>query len=169
MSERFVELDASEIDALMLRSLHPYFTKDYQWVGGTVWGYSDQPEAWIQFAPQGNVDGTVLAAGRDLPAAPPPPGPEWEDVVEFSARANPEYPGIVTDGLLDQDSPGTPRRLTSGPGDYRVRVHVSGRDTPGGTGQRVLVLSWKQAPSAPETLRLTSQFGKNAEYDHQWD
>lgn len=169
MSEHFVELDASEIDALMIQSLHPYFTKDYQWVGGTVWGYSDQPEAWIQFALQRGVGGTVLAAGRYLPAAPPPPDGQWEDVIEFSARANSSAPGIVTDGVIDQDSAEAPRRLTSGPGDYRLRVHVSGRDIPDGVGQRVLVFSWKQAPSAPETLRLTSEFGKNTVFDHQWD
>lgn len=169
MSEHFVELDANEIDALMIQSLHPYFTKEYQSVGGTVWGYSDQAEAWIQFALQRGVGGTVWAAGRYLPAAPPPPDAQWEDVVEFSALGDTDYYGLVTDGLVDQSAPDAPGRLTSGPGDYRLRVHVSGRDNPGGTGQRVLVFSWKQAPNAPETLRLTSEFGKNTEYDHQWD
>lgn len=169
MSERFAVLSASEVDSIMLQSLQPYFTKELQWVGGTVWGYADQPEAWIQLGSQRGVDGTVLVAGQYLPAAPPAPHAEWEDVVEFSARAGTDFPGIVTDGLIDQDSPGAPRRLTSGPGDYRLRVHVSGRDNPGGTGQRVLVHSWKQAPSAPETMRLTSEFGKLTDFDHQWD
>lgn len=169
MSERFAVLSASEVDSIMLQSIQPYFTKNPHWVGGTVSGSPDVPEAWIHLGYQPHKDGTVMVAGKYLPAAPPAPTAEWEDVVEFSARANSEFPGIVTDGVIDQDSPTAPRRLTSGPGDYRLRVHVSGRDNPDGIGQRVLVQSWKQAPSAPETVRLTSEFGKLTDFDHQWD
>lgn len=169
MNKHFAELSASEVDSIRLQSLQPYFTKDPQWVGGTVTRSPDEPEAWIQLGYQPREDGTVLVAGEYLPTAPPAPTTNWEDVVEFSARANSLSPGIVTDGVIDQDSAEAPRRLTSGPGDYRLRVHVSGRDNPDGTGQRVLVQSWKQAPSEPETVRLTSEYGKLTDFDHQWD
>lgn len=107
----------------------------------------------------GNV--RVTAVTREDAPADIDPGP-WDEIVEtsiFSAHGQLRVDSPQT-GLVDTLPPLSPH----GPGSYRLRVHVRGRDTNTDGVQEeptedYLVIIWP-APQAPELIiRLTDRCG----------
>lgn len=113
----------------------------------------------------GLAEGRLQVLTRVVQTAPEPPGTEWDDVVELSVRLDEGAASVV--GL---DGPADPQLLGGTPpwpGDYRVRVQVSGRDEADpdlragrpGAAEFVELVLW-QAPPAPEAvLRRTDRLG----------
>ena len=104
----------------------------------------------------------VQAVASSEPPTAIDPGP-WDEVVEISIRC--------PHGSLRVDSPdhgaaaGLPLLSSSGPGDYRVRVHARGReqnydrvlDSP---AEDYLIVTWP-APMAPDRIvQVTDQCGR---------
>jgi hypothetical protein len=87
----------------------------------------------------------------------------WEDVVEINLRAGAgrvRVASVLGGGIPDAFPTLTP----SGPGDYRVRVHVRGRDTDvDGTAvepfEDYLVQVWAAPPQAETVYRTTDRYG----------
>jgi hypothetical protein len=125
----------------------------------------------VALVPGGLVVRTGLAEGRlhvltqVVDADPGPPGKHWDDVVELSVRFDEGAASVV-----GADEPADAHLLGSTPpwpGDYRVRVHVVGRDEADadlragrpGDAESVELVLW-QAPPAPEVvLRRTDRLG----------
>ena len=125
----------------------------------------------VAAVPGGLVVRTGLAEGRlqvlthVVEAEPEPPGNHWDDVVELSVRFDEGAASVV-----GADEPADAHLLGSTPpwpGDYRVRVHVAGRDEADadlragrpGDAESVELVVW-QAPPAPEAvLRRTDRLG----------
>jgi hypothetical protein len=91
-------------------------------------------------------------------------GSEWDDIVEASVRCQ-EGPLRLL-GLEQGFVPGLSALDSQGPGDYRVRVHVTGRDTPTRdadgfprAADRFLIRCWPAPPQPPLLIRLTDQRG----------
>lgn len=70
----------------------------------------------------GQVDVSVEAYGSE----PPLVLEDWDDVVEVAIDSP---TGELQVRCLDDDPPTLPNLASSGPGTYRLRVHVRGRDT----------------------------------------
>jgi hypothetical protein len=125
----------------------------------------------VAAVPGGLVVRTGLAEGRlrvltqVVEEEPDPPGNEWDDVVEVSVRFEEGAASVV-----GADEPADPQLLGGTPpwpGDYRVRVQVTGRDEADadlragrpGDAESVELVLW-QAPPAPEAvLRRTDRLG----------
>jgi hypothetical protein len=96
-------------------------------------------------------------------------GAEWEDVVEISVTCE-EGPLQVCD-LSQGFVPGLPALDSQGPGEYRMRVHAAGRNSPGVdpddmpvAQDRYLICCWP-APAQPAlAIRLTDQRGLNTRF-----
>jgi hypothetical protein len=93
-------------------------------------------------------------------------GDEWEDVVEISVTCE-EGPLQLCD-LGQGFVPGLPALDSQGPGEYRVRVHAQGRDSPGVDADdmpvaqdRYLICCWPAPARPPLAIRLTDQRGLN--------
>lgn len=133
-------------------------------LGGTV---SIDDEGGIALH-TGAMYGPVDAAFEVLGSVPDGPAQEWEDVVELSVRAAEAAPliliGIFSDGG-EADEPGTDADMLESGRDYRVRIHVRGRDKsgsdeliePDGTpNDHVLVQVWPSEPNKPTVTRMSS-------------
>ncbi|MEV6406607.1 hypothetical protein AB0M58_27310 [Streptomyces bobili] len=106
----------------------------------------------------GDVDVTVT-----LHASEPVPGDgDWQDIVEISAHS--ASGDLMVRGLMDDLDEELPVLSFNGPGDYRLRIHVRGRDTaadlaPDEVTEWYLIQAWP-APAAPVTaLRHSDGYG----------
>jgi hypothetical protein len=106
--------------------------------------------------------GGVALTAQAYDARPEPDVANWDEVVELSMHA-PTGRVIVTG--VDVDAPQHLPMLTpAGPGHYRVRIHVRGRDTAIDlvTEQPVedyLVQTWPAAPLPATVLKQSDQYG----------
>jgi hypothetical protein len=116
-------------------------------LGGMVFGYARVTIDERSGAPEVNVD-------------------EWDDVVEVSVT-------FATDHVRASGPMGSYPELGSivpGPGDYRMRVHVRGRDAarpiqgvagePGSPAEEYLIAVWPEPPGAEQRLKLTEEVGQ---------
>ncbi|GAA4605903.1 hypothetical protein BJY16_005575 [Actinoplanes octamycinicus] len=111
----------------------------------------------------GIATGPATVSLRALTAGPPPDeAAEWDDVVELSLAAP---TGAVRAMALMADPPAELGPLTTaGPGPYRLRVHVRGRDSAPDESvsapvEDYLLVAWP-APDEPERiLRQTDSYG----------
>jgi hypothetical protein len=111
----------------------------------------------------GIATGPVTVSLRALTTGPPPDETaDWDDVVEVSLAAP---SGAVRTMALMADPPAELGPLTTaGPGSYRLRVHVRGRDTAPDESvstpvEEYLLVAWP-APDEPErVLRRTDSYG----------
>lgn len=81
----------------------------------------------------------------------------WDDVVEVSWRA---ANGLAS--VRGPAGPGDPHldRITPpGPGDFRLRVHATGRDDPSLGEEGYLLVVWAAPPGPPITHKLTDALG----------
>jgi hypothetical protein len=94
-----------------------------------------------------------------------PPAPDagaWEDVVEVSLEA--PAGRVIASGIATDPPTGVPTLTRYGPGTYRLRIHVRGRDlrvdhTPSEAVEDYLIQAWP-APHQPEViLKQTDQYG----------
>lgn len=133
-------------------------------LGGTV---SIDDEAGIALH-TGAMYGPVDAAFEVLDHTPEGQAQEWEDIVEFSARAAAAAPlmliGIFSDGG-EADEPGTDADMLESGRDYRVRIHVRGRDESGSDdliepdsppNDHVLVQVWPSEAHEPAVIKVSS-------------
>jgi hypothetical protein len=87
----------------------------------------------------------------------------WDEVVDVSLTAPAGQ--LKPAALMDRTDP-FPELTVAGPGDYRVRVHASGRDAnvdgvDSEPRERYLVIVWPQ-PSGPERVhRRTDAYGES--------
>lgn len=120
-------------------------------------------ELWVMTAHQW---GPFSVTTQVSPAAPPEPGAEWEDVVEFSA--NSPSPLVVTE--LVENDPRVP--FTDEPGTYRIRVSSRGRK-PSADQEPVddateaprpvewyLLQAWPAPVAEPVVVRLQSSYAR---------
>jgi hypothetical protein len=116
----------------------------------------------VTVVPGGAVIRTALAEGwisvslEILEGPPPPPEPEWDEVVEVSWRASVGAASVI--GPRATGNPQLLRQTPPWPGDYRLRVHAEGRDDIEDDERYELVV-WA-APAAPEVVhRSTDRLG----------
>lgn len=116
----------------------------------------------------GAMYGPVNVTFELLDQAPGNTTGDWEDIVELSARATEAEPlaliGIFSDSV-DADEPDDGAVALENGQDYRVRIHVRGRDDseadeliePGDPAKDHLLLRvWPAVVSQPEVLKMTS-------------
>jgi hypothetical protein len=109
---------------------------------------------------------TVELDLRDDAPDPADLADEWEDVVEISVICE-EGPLQICD-LNQGFVPGLPPLDSQGPGEYRIRVHARGRNSPGVDADdmpvaqdRYLICCWPAPARLPLAIRLTDQRGLN--------
>ena len=112
--------------------------------------------------------GHVRVAVKVYSTSPPLDVASWEDVVEVSLRSRTGV--MVVRGLEDDAPQGLPNPAHSGPGDYRVRVHATGRDvavdlTASDPVEDYLVETWPADPHPPAVHKMTSGYGKHWQAD----
>jgi hypothetical protein len=92
---------------------------------------------------------------------------EWDDVVEISVMC--EQEALLVCDLNEGFVPGLPALNSQGPGAYRLRVHVRGRDDPAldvdgipTPADRFLIQCWPAQLKPPLAIRLTDMRGLNS-------
>jgi hypothetical protein len=86
----------------------------------------------------------------------------WDDVVEISVEAGPNPFTVL--GNMAWATVDFPNLAAAGPGDYRMRVHVRGRDAridlvAEPPYEQYLIMVWPAPPAPPVALRNTDRFG----------
>ncbi|MFD0312679.1 hypothetical protein [Streptomyces flavalbus] len=95
----------------------------------------------------GDVDVTVTLHDTE----PPPDTGDWQEIVEIPAHS--PSGDLMVRGLMDDLDEELPVLSSSGPGEYRLRIHARGRDTtvdlaPDEITEWYLIQAWS-APAAP--------------------
>ncbi|MEV1003495.1 hypothetical protein [Nonomuraea sp. NPDC050202] len=139
-------------------------------------GIEDPPPAYPGRFPNGLVagsrDGAIIITGvargpvdvtvELADAAPPLALDEWEEVAEISVEST--HGSLHVFGL-DGDLTDLSNLASTGPGQYRIRIHARGRDTdPDGTVrtpvESYLIASWP-SEAAPELIyKQTDRYGQ---------
>lgn len=87
----------------------------------------------------------------------------WEDVVEVPVHSATGV--MIVAGIAEEIPKGLPNPATAGPGDYRVRVHATGRDTAVDLTadepvEDYRVAIWPADPAPPVVHAMTSEYGR---------
>lgn len=121
----------------------------------------------------GAMYGPVSASFELLDQSPGESAGAWEDVVELGARATDSEPlalvGIFSDSV-EVDENDTGAAVLEGGQEYRVRIHVRGRDDSGTdeliepnlpARDHLLIQVWPSVVTEPEVLKMTSAKAKS--------
>ncbi len=106
----------------------------------------------------GDVDVTVTLHETE----PMPDSGGWQEIVEISAHST--SGDLMVRGQMDDLDEELPVLSSSGPGDYRLRIHARGRDTavdlaPDEVAEWYLIQAWP-SPAAPVmVLRQSDSYG----------
>lgn len=108
----------------------------------------------------GTPDGHAHVSVRVEEQAPPVEVTGWDEVVEVSWRARNGHASVVGSGQ-ERTGPGLAHVTPPWPGDYRARVHVTGRDdVHAGPGlESFLIQVWPAPPTPPVVHRQRDRLG----------
>jgi hypothetical protein len=87
---------------------------------------------------------------------------DWDDIVEISVEAGAKPLTVV--GNMAEATVDFPSLASAGPGHYRMRVHVRGRDAridlvAQPPYEQYLIMAWPAPPAPPVAFRNTDRFG----------